>query len=441
MIRVGLTGTLGAGKSTVGRLFERWGAERSDADVLAREAVRPGSDALERIRERWGERVLRPDGTLDRSGLRRAVARDPEARRALERIVHPEVQELRRARRREAASRGARVLVEEVPLLYEAGLAGEFDRVVVVDAPEAARRRRVLEAREVEPEEFEAMDAAQMPGEAKRERADFVIWNDADLETLERRAWSVWQTIAGADGDVDGERGGTAGASSDADRPAESPDRVEWTVDLHMHTRASHDCTSDPADVVRTARERGLDRIAITDHDEIHGALEARDRDPELVIVGEEVRTAEGLDLIGLFLEERIPPGAPLVEVADAIRAQGGVVYLPHPFDRYRGSDERFLDTVVDRVDLVEGFNARVHDRSRNRRAVAWARRHGLPLGAGSDAHLLREIGRGRLRLPRFSGPESLLQAARRGTVEGETSGPWVHLGSTWAKLRGLLPF
>lgn len=440
MIRVGLTGTLGAGKSTVGRLFESWGATRLDADDLAREAVRPGSPALERIREAWGEGVLNADGSLDRGQLRRLVARDPEMRRQLERIVHPEVRRLRRARRRDAASRGDGVLVEEVPLLYEVGLEGEFDLVVVVDAPEELRRRRVVEERDLPPGEFDAMSGAQMPGEEKRRRADVVIWNDADLPSLEREARRAWEEIAAGAARTEGTEDAEAAADPRAGGPAAGRPAAAWTVDLHMHTRASHDCLSEPADVVRRARERRLDRIAITDHDEIHGALAARELAPDLVIVGEEVRTAEGLDLIGLFVEERIPPGAPLVEVADAIRAQGGVVYLPHPFDRYRGSGEAFFDAVADRVDLVEGFNARVHEAVRNRRAVAWAERHDLPLGAGSDAHLLVEIGRGRVRLPPFAGPEGLLDAARSGTLEGEPSGPWVHLGSTWAKLRKRLP-
>ncbi|MFW6085347.1 MAG: PHP domain-containing protein, partial [Gemmatimonadota bacterium] len=192
---------------------------------------------------------------------------------------------------------------------------------------------------------------------------------------------------------------------------------------------------SDPADVVERAREVGLDRIAITDHDEISGALEAAEIDPELVIVAEEVRTAEGLDVIGLWLTEWIPPGGSFREVADAIHAQGGVVYAPHPFDARRGADEAFMDEVADCVDAVEGFNARVHDPSRNERAVEWAARHGLPVGAGSDAHTLGEIGRAQVVLPPFDGPGTFLESLARGRVEGRASSRLVHLASTWAKL------
>lgn len=214
-----------------------------------------------------------------------------------------------------------------------------------------------------------------------------------------------------------------------------------WSVDLHLHTSASHDCLSEPRDVVERAREVGLDRIAVTDHNEIDGALAARSLDAARVIVGEEVRTAEGLDLIGLYLHRRIAPGASFRETAEAIRAQGGIVYLPHPFDGRRGTDEAFLDGVVDCLDAVEGFNARVHDADANRRAREWASARGLPVGAGSDAHLLSEIGAGRVRLPSFrEDPRELLEALGRGRIEGRSSGRWVHLGSTWAKIRKRLP-
>lgn len=236
-----------------------------------------------------------------------------------------------------------------------------------------------------------------------------------------------------------GDRGQSGGARGPGagDRP-EGETAVEraWEVDLHAHTSASHDCLADPAEVVERAREAGLDRIAVTDHDEIEGALDARQIDAELVIVGEEVRTAEGLDLVGLFLHRRIRPGWPFREVADAIHAQGGVTYLPHPFDGRRGASPEVLDELAEGIDVVEGFNARVHDASANRRAREWAEARGLPVGAGSDAHLLSEIGRGRVRLPPFRDPSGFLDAMADATISGRTSGRWVHLGSTWAKIR-----
>jgi len=209
-----------------------------------------------------------------------------------------------------------------------------------------------------------------------------------------------------------------------------------WEVDLHSHTRASPDCLSDPVEVVRRARQAGLDRLAVTDHDEIRGAFEAREADPDLVIVGEEVRTEEGLDLIGLFLRERIRPGRPFRDVADAIHAQGGITCAAHPLDPLRGTDEPFLDEHVDCIDVVEVLNGRTRPGGANRRAAEWAARHGLPAGAGSDAHLLSEIGRARVRLPPFGTPGEFLASLARGEIVGRTSPPWVHLGSTLARLR-----
>lgn len=200
MIRVGLTGSLGAGKSTVGRLFESWGARRVDADRLARLAVEPGRPAHRRIREAFGEDALGDDGTVDRSALRRIVFRDPAARRRLEEIVHPEVGRLRGEALQRAHRDGSAVVVEEIPLLFEVGMEDEFDLVVVVDAPAEVRAERLREARGLSREEFEAMEAAQLPAEEKRSRADRVIHNDGSPEELTRRARRVWDDLVRADG-------------------------------------------------------------------------------------------------------------------------------------------------------------------------------------------------------------------------------------------------
>jgi dephospho-CoA kinase len=420
VIRIGLTGTMGAGKSTVGNLFESWGARRVDADVLAREVVEPGQPALEAIRETFGAGMLRADGSLDRPALRAIVFDDPDSLRRLEAIIHPAVDRLRTDLLEEARADGARVALLEIPLLFEKDLLDEFDAVIVVDAPADVRRRRVCESRGLTSEEFSAMDAAQWSGQRKRAAAAHVIWNDDDLASLESEAREVWDVVTGA-------------SSAYEQRAQGAP--VEWSVDLHMHTNASPDCLSAPADVVRRAREIGLDRIAITDHDQIDGAFEARALDPELVIVGEEVRTAEGLDLIGLFLGEHIPRGGTFRDVALEIRRQGGVVYVPHPFDSHRGTTEEFLEEVRDCIDAVEGFNARIHDPRRNQRAQNWALARGLPLGAGSDAHLLNRIGQARVLMPPFSGPTEFLAALAEGRIEGRASSYLVHLGSTWAKI------
>jgi predicted metal-dependent phosphoesterase TrpH len=171
---------------------------------------------------------------------------------------------------------------------------------------------------------------------------------------------------------------------------------VNSFLDLHCHTSFSFDCLATPQSQVRAAAERGLTHLAITDHDRIEGALRARDAAPEglTVIVGEEVRTADG-DLIALFLERAVAPGRPARETIEEVRAQGGLVGIPHPFDRYRGSmlkDPR-LEAIGAMVDWVEAHNARVVGGSGNERAAAFAKELGLPGVAVSDAHSTLEVG------------------------------------------------
>jgi predicted metal-dependent phosphoesterase TrpH len=167
-------------------------------------------------------------------------------------------------------------------------------------------------------------------------------------------------------------------------------------IDLHCHTSASFDSLADPRSVVRAAAARGLTHLAITDHDRIEGALVGRDAAPAglTVIVGEEVRTSGG-DLIALFLERPIPPGLSPAEAIAAVRDQGGLVGVPHPFDRLRGSlgRARALDALAPLVDWVETHNARVLGGSGNERAAAFARERGLPGVAVSDAHSTLEVG------------------------------------------------
>lgn len=208
-------------------------------------------------------------------------------------------------------------------------------------------------------------------------------------------------------------------------------------MDMHLHTSHSFDSLSDPEAVMRVALRRGLDRICVTDHNEISAALELRDRYPGRVIVGEEVKTAEGVDIIGLYLSERIPKGTPARECCEWIRAQGGLVYVPHPFAGGKGGGGAILGEIEDLVDVVEGFNARIHFRRLNEAAVAWGEERGLALGAGSDAHTLREVGRAYVELPWFEDePGAFLAALRRGRLVGRLSSWAVHLGSTYAKVR-----
>lgn len=171
---------------------------------------------------------------------------------------------------------------------------------------------------------------------------------------------------------------------------------MRFFVDLHCHTSASFDCLASPQSQVRAAVNRGLTHLAITDHDRIEGALRAREAAPAglTVIVGEEVRTADG-DLIALFLERAVAPGRPARETIEEVRSQGGLVGIPHPFDKYRGSmlkDPR-LEAIGGQVDWVEAHNARVVGGSGNERAATFARELGLPGVAVSDAHSTLEVG------------------------------------------------
>jgi predicted metal-dependent phosphoesterase TrpH len=207
-------------------------------------------------------------------------------------------------------------------------------------------------------------------------------------------------------------------------------------IDMHLHTRGSFDSLSDPRALVRRAREVGLDRICVTDHNEVDVALELHDEFPDFVVVGEEVKTAERVDIIGLYLRERIPEGTPAHETCLMIRAQGGIVYVPHPFAGGKGG-AAILQEIAGLVDVVEGFNARIHDAALNERAATWAARRGLPVGAGSDAHTIREVGRAWVELPwHANGRAALLEALRDGRVHGVLSSRAVHLASTWAKIR-----
>ena len=195
---------------------------------------------------------------------------------------------------------------------------------------------------------------------------------------------------------------------------------------MHVHTRASYDSLNDPDRIVQAMDARGMDRVVVTDHDELDLALRLAERAPDRVIAGEEVRTAEGPDLIGIFLTERIPRGTPLRETAQRIRAQGGIVYVPHPFDvRRRGGGEHHLAGIADLVDAVEAHNARTWGAGVNEAGEAWAVARGLPLGAGSDAHTLGEIGTAYVEVPPFEPHrESFLAALRAGRVACRGTSP-----------------
>lgn len=195
MLKVALTGNIASGKSTVADVWRDLGATVIDADQLARDAVAPGSAALQKISERWGPGILLPSGELDRAALRDVVFRDPDERHELEKIVHPEVNRLRLQEMESARLAGKAIIVADIPLLFEAGLNSEFDCIVLVDAPEETRLRRLVEEREMQQAEAERMVASQWGASRKKEASDIVIDNKGTLEEVRRRASEVWKIL------------------------------------------------------------------------------------------------------------------------------------------------------------------------------------------------------------------------------------------------------
>ena len=189
--------------------------------------------------------------------------------------------------------------------------------------------------------------------------------------------------------------------------------------------------------VIRQARKRGLDALAITDHNRIEGAFELARRAPFPVIIGEEIRTSQG-EIIGYFLKEFIPRGLTPEETIRRIREQGGLINIPHPFDSLRGSviKRDALYRIGPTVDMIEVFNGRVIRKRENEMAVAYAKQIGKPAVAGSDAHIPYEIGRATIEISPFVDAQSFLSNLASATWEG-TAGPvWAHGFSTWAKVR-----
>jgi dephospho-CoA kinase len=195
MLVIGLTGNIGSGKSTVAQLLSERGATIIDADVLSRRAVELGTPAYDKIVRRWGTSVLSPDRQLDRAALRRYVFSDQKQLEELNRIVHPEVERLRLRLLDDARQRGDRIVVCDIPLLFEKHMAHNFDRIILVDAPRPLRLERLVRDRGLR--ETEAMDmiAAQMPAELKRAGSDFIIENESTLNALEQRVADVWSHL------------------------------------------------------------------------------------------------------------------------------------------------------------------------------------------------------------------------------------------------------
>lgn len=210
---VGLTGNVGAGKSTVLALLARWGATVIDSDVLAREAVVPGSPGLAAVVARFGARFLLADGSLDRAALRHHVMPDEAERNALNAILHPIVRKRAAELAAAAFARGDLIVVEDVPLLFEVRDPADFDVILLVDTPVEVRRERIVRERRLPPDDADAIIAAQLPSGPKRARSHLVVDNAGSREELESRALEAWQAI----------RAMAAGASPPSGAPGPTP--------------------------------------------------------------------------------------------------------------------------------------------------------------------------------------------------------------------------
>ncbi len=214
-----------------------------------------------------------------------------------------------------------------------------------------------------------------------------------------------------------------------------------YSLEFHCHTHASRDSLVTPERLVATCRRKRIDRVVITDHNTIAGALAAKGIAPDLVIVGEEIMTTRG-ELLAAFVIEEIPAGLPPQEAIRRLREQGAFISVSHPFDAWRSGAWKLEDLleIVPLVDAIEIFNARCMIPNANQLAQEFALEHGLAGTAGSDAHTAQELGRAVLVLPPFEGPEGLRVAVKEARVRGRLSPFWVHFFSRYASQKNQSP-
>jgi len=273
---------------------------------------------------------------------------------------------------------------------------------LIAEAQTAGAAIAAPPGRDMQPELAAAETARMIEDEGFRSRREAESLAAAQSQTVEALADHVEEVY---------ERLASRRRAPASRTPLEERD---WVIaDLHLHTGWSHDCSIGVDELLDHAEEQGLGAIAVTDHNVFGGALEAveRARGRRLVVIpGEEVKTADQGEVIGLFLREEIPRGMSFGETVAAIRAQGGLVYLPHPFDRLHAIPEpATLHRHLAEIDVLEVYNARLLFEAYNEEALRFARKYNLTPGAGSDAHVLAGIGTGAVRMRRFSGPEEFL--------------------------------
>ena len=209
-------------------------------------------------------------------------------------------------------------------------------------------------------------------------------------------------------------------------------------ADFHMHTHFSPDSETDPDKLVKRCLKVGLELIAVTDHNTIEGALKVKDSAPFPVIIGEEIKTSAG-EITGLFLKETIPAGLSPIDTAHRIKDQGGLVSLPHPFDRFRSEviDGKAINELIPLLDIVEIFNSRNNLSADDRKAEKFAKEHNLLTSGVSDAHTLMELGRTYVQMPEFDGtPSDFKIALSKGTIVGKRMSPLIHITTTLTRIK-----
>jgi predicted metal-dependent phosphoesterase TrpH len=200
------------------------------------------------------------------------------------------------------------------------------------------------------------------------------------------------------------------------------------------------DCNMPLEKIISRCQELGINCIAVCDHGTTEGALRMREKAPFKVIVAEEVLTPYG-EIMGMFLKETIPSGLSVAETLSRIRAQGGLICVPHPYDIFRHSAVRgkTMEEIARQIDIVEVFNARSILGWNSAKARAFAKKYGITQGAGSDAHTTGEIGHAYVEMPDFNGKDDFLQALKRGKIVGHRSSPFIHFASIWARVKNKL--
>ncbi len=210
-----------------------------------------------------------------------------------------------------------------------------------------------------------------------------------------------------------------------------------FRADFHIHSQYSMDSTTSLEEIIRRCQQKGINCIAVSDHGVIEGSLKMKKLAPFYVVPAEEILTTRG-EIIGLFLQELVPSGLPLEESIQRIKAQGGLVCTPHPFDSLRGSalGADTMNEIAGQIDVVEVFNARSPLLRFSEQARLFARQHHLPGTAGSDSHAAYEIGNAYIEMPEFKGKEDFLPALAQGQVYGHRTNPLSRFASLWARLR-----